>query len=369
MIDGQESRVKKYIEIAERIRGEILSGRYREGEKIPPIRRLSQLYGANPQTVNKATAYLASLGYLKPRQGSGSLVCLPGGERPARGIAMLIDRRRSRLLTDLDDVANYHGKDIYLTYLVEMSRRGLPSGFLVYDREAQSVPRDFFREAASVAGFVVQGLLPEAYLRALAEGNLPAVFINRPLPTQVRGRFGSVLIRNDQLPNLVNFFASLGHTRLLYLLSLEFEENEVFQERLEIVRKAAQAWSGTEELAVDVFRFLPDSPDSIRELRARREAGFTAGLGYNDASALGLYTLLHAMELQVPRDFSVAGFDDILASRLAVPPLTTIRVNRQELVLQAFEILDALLARPEPAAILRELPTELVIRKSAFSRR
>jgi len=370
MAVGEERGSKKYIDIAERIRADIHAGKYVPGDKIPSLRRLAALYGANTQTVNKATAYLASLGYLKPRQGYGCQVCLPqAASAPKKGIAMLIDQSRTRLLQDLNEVSNYHGKDIYLSFLMEMSRRGLSSGFIVYDRSCEQIPAEFRQEAAAVSGFIVQGSLPPCYLKFLGEENIPAVFINRPCPQEIHGRFGSVLISGEQIPNLVNYLLSLGHTKLLYVLSREFEENEIFCERLKLIQNAFKDWDLRGEGVLEVFRFTPGGSDASKTLQELLAQGFSAAFGYNDGSALSFYSLIHQIGLHIPEDFSVVGFDDITASRLATPPLTTIRVNRLELVHQAFQLLDSLSSSLETAAVTRISPTELVIRKSAYARR
>jgi len=357
---------KKYIEIAEQLRSEILFGKYRVGEKIPTIRELAVKFHVNPQTVNKATAYLASLGYLEPRQGRGSIVTYPeSGSSTRNGIWMLIDRNRSRLLTNLDEVSNYHAKDIYLTYLLIMSRRGLPSGFIVYDRETSEVSEDFLDRIGSVSGFVAQGRLPEAYIRILEKENIPTVFINRPVPPGKYGRFGSILIDNSLIQQLVNYIISLGHRKILYLLSDEFEENEVFQERYHLVESAVSAW-GKNASKVEIFRYSIDDLQSIQSFQEKVQEGFSAGIGYNDTSALGAYSLANACGYKIPSDLSIAGFDDIMAAKTAIPPLTTIRVNRSVLTNKAIELLDELVKSSEFVRISDVLPTEIVIRRSVM---
>jgi LacI family transcriptional regulator len=52
---------------------------------------------------------------------------------------------------------------------------------------------------------------------------------------------------------------------------------------------------------------------------------FTALVCFNDTAAIGAVRALHEAGLQVPRDVSVIGFDDILAAQFHVPSLTTIQ--------------------------------------------
>lgn len=51
----------------------------------------------------------------------------------------------------------------------------------------------------------------------------------------------------------------------------------------------------------------------------------------NDEMALGVISHLHGHGVEVPRDLSIVGFDDIDVARFFVPPLTTVRQPRAEL--------------------------------------
>jgi DNA-binding LacI/PurR family transcriptional regulator len=71
-----------------------------------------------------------------------------------------------------------------------------------------------------------------------------------------------------------------------------------------------------------------------RALLGRRrgaELGFSAVFAANDQMALGLVRALHEAGIEVPRDVSVAGFDDIPQAAYFWPPLTTVRQDFGEL--------------------------------------
>lgn len=72
----------------------------------------------------------------------------------------------------------------------------------------------------------------------------------------------------------------------------------------------------------------------LQELSTRK---FTAVVGANDLIALGAWAALHEAGLHVPRDISLVGFDDIPASSLCVPGLTTVKQNIRLLSSTAFK--------------------------------
>ena len=94
----------------------------------------------------------------------------------------------------------------------------------------------------------------------------------------------------------------------------------------------------------------------------------TAVFAANDVLAVGV---LHAAEdagLRVPRDLSLAGFDDLELAALLRPALTTVRVEVAEMGEWAASALIATLdgdATPQHAV----LPAALVVRDSTGARR
>ncbi len=364
-MNTQSNAKHKYLEIADIIRRDIVAGVYTVGEKIPPIRRLSETYGVNPQTVNKATAYLASLGYLQPRQGAGSTVTIPYEEAPTRYIGMLVDRTRSHWLTDQENPENSHSRDIYFSYFMLMNSNKINADFIIYDKNVEQVPEEFKEKALKASGFFVQGSLPQCYFDYLGQHEIPTVLINRTLPKGASGKFGSVLISEEKIGDLLNYLVSMGHKKLLFAFSKEFEKSEVYYRRYAQLDLAIKSW-GDAGIRLEEFAFDAHEHETVDQLHEYLQEGFTAAFGYNDVSALRLYALLNAAGRSIPENFSVVGFDDIMASNLASPPLTTLRVNRSSLVHEGYAIMEELIAGRAPVYLEKTLKTEMVIRKSVF---
>jgi len=91
-------------------------------------------------------------------------------------------------------------------------------------------------------------------------------------------------------------------------------------------------------------------------------AEFTAICCANDLLALGALQRLAELGIGVPRDVSVAGFDDISMAALTAPSLSTVRLPLRELGRRGFEHADRTLAGGHPERVL--LPTEVVLRGS-----
>lgn len=91
----------------------------------------------------------------------------------------------------------------------------------------------------------------------------------------------------------------------------------------------------------------------------------TAIISSNDLMAVGVLRGLAERGIHVPDQISVIGFDDIHLAEFAYPPLTTIRMPREDLAAAAFEGLMRLTEQSSPhqAGSLR-VKTQLVIRQS-----
>ncbi len=92
------------------------------------------------------------------------------------------------------------------------------------------------------------------------------------------------------------------------------------------------------------------------------DAPFTAICAANDLLASGAIQRLAQLGVDVPRDVSVAGFDDIPTAATASPSLSTVRLPLQEIGRRAFEFAQRVLAGEDPAHEV--LATTLVMRSS-----
>jgi DNA-binding LacI/PurR family transcriptional regulator len=90
----------------------------------------------------------------------------------------------------------------------------------------------------------------------------------------------------------------------------------------------------------------------------------TAVVAANDLMALGAMGEFRAMGLNIPRDVSVVGFDDIAFASLVEPRLTTVCLPRADLGRHAVEALMATIAHPEQQGVEIKIPTYLVTRGS-----
>jgi DNA-binding LacI/PurR family transcriptional regulator len=99
-------------------------------------------------------------------------------------------------------------------------------------------------------------------------------------------------------------------------------------------------------------------------LRGLEDRDVTAVFAANDEMAIGLMAAASALGLDVPRDLSVVGFDDIPSARYLSPPLTTVQQDFAELGRRAIATLLDEIEHGAPQQRHPALTSRLVVRSS-----
>jgi LacI family transcriptional regulator len=175
---------------------------------------------------------------------------------------------------------------------------------------------------------------------------------------------GEPEIRVDNVGGIAAMVAALvelGHKQIAFLAGPD--TLYVARERLAGYRRGLDdaGIEFDERLVVTTGFSAEDGARAVDQLLAG-EAQFTAILCASDLLALGALQRLHELGITVPRDVSVAGFDDISVAAMTAPSLSTVRLPPRELGRRGFEYADALLSGKVPAPSL--IPTTVVLRDS-----
>jgi LacI family transcriptional regulator len=154
-----------------------------------------------------------------------------------------------------------------------------------------------------------------------------------------------------------------GHKRLA-LITAEFETNDRASARLAGVRDAmAEAGLMPDDLCVVTTPYGIESGAQAFAKLMGQSSRPTAVLCGNDVLAVGAVGQAREMGLDVPRDVSITGFDDIELAQVTHPKLATVHVPHSEMGRKAARTLIA--ALQDGAEIVgQELKAELRLRGS-----
>ena len=176
--------------------------------------------------------------------------------------------------------------------------------------------------------------------------------------------FGQAEVGVDNVGGIAGVVAELvrlGHRQIAFLAGPT--SLYVARQRLEGYRRGlAEADIAFDERLVVSTGFNDDGGVLGIDTLLAGVAPFTAVCSANDLLALGALRRLAELGIKVPREVSVAGFDDIQTAAMATPRLSTVRLPLHEIGRRGFAFAERQLAGARPRREV--LPTELVMRES-----
>lgn len=154
-----------------------------------------------------------------------------------------------------------------------------------------------------------------------------------------------------------------GHTRL-GVITAETAGNDRARLRLIGIKDAAAAAGiAAEDLAIVETVYEIDAGARAFESLMAASPRPTAVLCGNDVLAAGALRQARQMGLDVPRDVSITGFDDIEIARIVVPALTTVHVPHREMGANAARQLVDMVENASPGTTV-ELEARICLRDS-----
>jgi LacI family transcriptional regulator len=210
--------------------------------------------------------------------------------------------------------------------------------------------------------------------------NLLADLEKNSIPTAIIGcelkgdAISSVTVDNEVGGSLaLEHLYALGHRKIAFIRGPKslFDSSP----RWRGIRSSAKKYGL--DLDPKLIVELPESRDPISSFEAgkrltqdliNQKREFTAILAFDDMTAFGAIRALSKNGMRVPDHCSVIGFDDVAASALGTPSLTTVRQPMQAMGAGAvgvvLEGIKAVLEKREVAAQHGKVPPELVVRDS-----
>lgn len=331
-------------------------------QKLATIEDVAALAGVSIATVSRAINEPAKVADATRRRVTEAIAQTGYTTNAmARSLRM---RRSNMILILAPDVGDPNFSNILVGLETEASKRGY--GVLIGN--TQNDPgreTDYLRFISSNQAdglILLTGHLPYGYGQDHGESRLPPmVAVNEPVPG---GTVPFVGVDNFEAARIaVEHLISQGHRRIAFIgRSAQRTVNRLREDGY----KAALTGAG---IGLDPRLVLDgdgttESGRAAAELMFVRDALPTAFFCVNDATALGVIIALNARRYDLPRAFSIMGFDDISYSSFVTPALTTMKQPRHRIGEAAMDLLLAMLAgeRPETREVL--LRAELIVRNS-----
>lgn len=296
--------------------------------------------------------------------------------RPNMLARQLKSRRLNTVGVLLPDIANP-----FSTLLLEGLKRVLDqAGITVF---VATTSRSVEQEQKGLQAFAdhrVDGLvvatrgtkMGDAVLKQFARNNIPIVTIGRPV--RIAG-VDSVTADHEQgAYKATRHLLELGHTRIGFI-GISPEDSGTLRRYGGYLRAMRQAGIQPPlEYTVGppgapAFATQEDGFNGMLRLASLPEPP-TAVFARNDFAAIGAMRAAHTLDLRIPEDVALAGFDNIPLAAFTTPPLTTVEqpITEQGAMAARF-LLERIRGEARAPEHRISLPCSLIVRESTAGKR
>ena len=347
-------------QIVSAFRREIVRLRLSAGMKIVSERQLTETLGINRNTVHQAYEQLTQEGFLadSPLRGGGKLISIQAAEHYRIPFPMLNLTLPYKLSEQLK-CNNPQAMAIIAGIIDRATELGISVNFMALpdpELSPEDIREYFKRFLPHSIGYVTLGHrikeFDPVFAELLACRTLPHVFVSgrSKLP-----HISSVSV--DLEPGvraMLEHLRNLGHRRLGVIAAFHGSNPQFINvafDRGSFIRKLANEY----EMETVSYELSPLTPE--QDARGAVHAIFSSAMDHptaiwiqNDASALNAVDELTRMGLQVPRDVSVIGYDNIAG----IDKLATIDHPRIEIGRRSVDIIHKLFNHCVPGDALHE---------------
>lgn len=346
-----------YQQVRQDLLARIRRGEFPPGSLLPSENQLCKQYDVSVTTARRAFLELVKEGVVQRKAGVGTMVS---------------PRVRSLRLSFLS--IDYEG-DAWRRMPSVMGELVAGVGAVCWQRDASfsmtGVGSDeavgYLRglvEERSVDGVLLRTAddISEEYLEVLEGAGMPYVVVKRHIP----GRRMNCVVSDDVTGARIatEHLLDLGHERIGFVcakphITISQERLAGYRAALEerglpfdelLVRQESHFTMAKGREAVESLLGLPGPPSAI----------FVA----SDTMALGAYEAVRELELKIPHDVALIGYDDLAPVAVLQPPLTTIRTSFYEFGRLAAQLLLNLVEGREAAPRKKVIEPTLVVRGS-----
>lgn len=348
----------KYRKIVDRLRSEILAGKYPPGDAFPSLKMLCRRFGVSYLTAVKALEALKELGLVKSQNGVGTFVA-----RRVTTIGLIVPMLKQA--------------EIYPPICQEFSRLCLEKGVAIDFADISSLRSDRVRPvvvaaarrmaAGGVSGVVFHPVnfggdaakTNREVLRILGDAGVPVVILDADVEQAPGdGRFDFVGIDNFEIGKFVGRHVIERGARTVAFVAWS-DMNDNSRRRLDGLRAAISERRGVRFAGSS--RYTQDGA-KLADKWARRLPD--AVVCTSDLVAANVLKLLRRIGKRCPQDVLVTGVDDVALATLVSPTITTVRQPCAEIAATAFETLFWRFDNPDKEKRRIMVAAELVVRES-----
>jgi GntR family transcriptional regulator of arabinose operon len=356
-----QNNVAKYVRIIEDIKNDILAGKIQPGDRISSENQLCAQYQVSRHTVRKAIADLTNQGYLSSIHGKGTFCCKHKSYKTAsRNIAVITtyisDYIFPHVIRGIDEVLSKQG------YSIILKSTG----------NSQSMEGKCLEDILSknIDGLIIEPSKSEILNRniglyeKLQEYRIPYVFIHG-IYRQLEDQPCILLADRKGAYMATKHLIEQGRKKLIGIFKIDdYQGKERYKGYIEALQEAGISFDPDRSI---LFHTEDRKRKPALMTREFLERGMPIDgiVCYNDQVAYSIYHELQALQIKVPEEIAMIGFDNSFLAENNRVPFSSIEHPKEELgKMAAGLLLDLIHGRVQKDQLRRVIDPELVLRES-----
>ncbi|PLS09416.1 GntR family transcriptional regulator [Bacillus halotolerans] len=361
---GGMDMLPKYAQVKEEISSWINQGKILPDQKIPTENELMQQFGVSRHTIRKAIGDLVSQGLLYSVQGGGTFVA----SRSAKS-ALHSNKTIGVLTTYISD------------YIFPSIIRGIESylseqGYSMLLTSTNNNPDNERRGLENLLSQHIDGLIVEptksalqtpniGYYLNLEKNGIPFAMINASYAELAAPSFTLDDVKGGMMA--AEHLLSLGHTHMMGIFKADDTQGVKRMNGFIQSHRERDLFPSPDMIVT----FTTEEKESkllekVKETLEKNSKNMpTAILCYNDEIALKVIDMLREMDIKVPEDMSIVGYDDSHFAQISEVKLTSVKHPKSVLGKAAAKYVIDCLEHKKPKQEDVIFEPELIIRQSA----
>lgn len=361
-----------YEQIAETLKEKILNGDYVKDERLPTESDLADQFNVSRITSKRALEELKKEGLIYRVRGSGSFVSeIADYKRRNKEEIVRNGAKATAIIMPHHVTESSFAKSI--TGAVRAFEKAgfysvVHSGVKNSEDERRIINKMYEDGIQGIIYYPVSDRENYSLLNSLYLENYPIVTIDKyfeslPISNVVADNYNGGYIATKHL-------TKLGHRRIGFVSDLSIESTTSIRNRYFGYAKALRDENLVEEKAFLMMGFTDEYHRKYNDklykdvIRHMQQSDITGIVAVNDLVGAYLLKAAISMEVSVPDELSIIGFDDLEMSKHLQVPLTTIKQDFSEIGRRAAELVIKKIGEAEQTYEQIKLPVSIVERES-----
>lgn len=330
----------KYIEIYEFYKEKIINGEIKEDEKLPTEQEIGNIFSVSRHTVRQSILELEKQGYIYREKSKGAYAKrIDKSQKNKNKVVIVITTYITEyifphLIKGIQDILNSNGYDILLlsTNNEKEKEREQLKKLLEYD-----VVGAIIEPTASALGNANLD-----YYNKIKKSNIPYLMINATYDKEEQ----SYVIMNDEKGSYLisNYLIKLGHRKIAGI----FKEDDIqgLERKKGYIKALKENNIEIDSTIIGDFKTYEEDfyIYAFAKSLLTREDRPTAIVCYNDKIAVKVIKVAKEVNLDIPKDLSIVGYDnDETISEVLDFGITTVNHPKEEMGRKSAEILLSLI--------------------------